>query len=226
MFAFPSQTAVSDNFDLDSKIELAQMLFKHKLYYEINRKRTFESCEKLKPYADKLVSEGYFYSGKEITHVPLGNTRLIKTFYFLTCVFCKYVHKVTSDEGKFNFDELKNAHDNISTNSFTCRMRLSNVPNRHEEVYAKNNVHEVEHKPSGALLMEKLKLADLLSEADQKNPDNKWVLCMVCREKVINVAFLPCGCALLCSSCNRFYRDRNCAKCQTKIEGYSRILIT
>lgn len=226
------KSVASTNFDLAEKIELCKLLFKHKLYDECARKRTILSCDALKAYADQIAALGYFYSGKELTSRLLaGNKRLFTSVFFLTCVFCKYVHRVTSLQGKkleedvdVFLSNLKNAHDQESTDAFRCRMRLSNVPAR--QGYEKNNVHEVEYKSGASLLMQKLEPAKQLSSAEMQDPVNKWILCMVCREKEINVAFLPCGCALLCSSCLPFYRAETCAKCASKIEGYSLIHIT
>jgi C3HC4-type zinc finger (RING finger) protein len=213
------------NFSLDDRVELCDILFKHRFYNQYYRKRSFLSCQKLKSYADQLAELGYFYSGREIArHITLDN-QIFRTFLFLTCVFCKFAYRVPSDETEcFDFDELKKRHDRNGSGTFKCRMRFLNVPIR--DGLGAFNVHEIETSSYGTVSMTKLPRQELLTAEEASDPKNKWVTCMICSEREINVAFLPCGCVVMCSFCIVSYNSDLCPKCNVKVKGYSKVIIT
>jgi hypothetical protein len=216
-----------NHLELDDKIELCDTLFKNRFCNEFFRRRSFQMCNRLKPYTNQLASLGYFYSGRQVHRNTV--TKTFDSFLFITCVFCKYTYRIDAaqcGEGNhFNFEDLKQSHERFSTSQNRCRMQFLNIPIRTGlEVF---NVHQVEYTPIlGNVIMEKLEIQPLLSTTECNDPKNKWVICMVCRERAIGVAFLPCGCANLCSSCVRDYNSKHCSKCNAEIKGYSKIIIT
>src|SRR5579859_2817784 len=219
-------TSLLSHFDLMDKVELCNILFKRRFFNQYYRTRSFQLCVRLKPYADQLAELGYFYSGREIPQVQLSDEEnaIFQSNFYLTCVFCGYQHRVTSMqcENSFDFENLKSKHDQYGTGLLKCGMRFLNIPIRSGlEV---KNVHQVETL-NGTISMTKLDIQPTLSASELADPKNRFVICLVCGERAIEVAFLPCGCASLCSSCVRNYKSSKCTRCNAEIKGYSKILI-
>jgi Zinc finger, C3HC4 type (RING finger) len=218
--------SIFSHFELDDKVDMCDLFFKQHFYNQFFRKRSFEMCYRLRPHADKLAEMGYFYSGREFPkQMNLTGRYTFQSYLFLTCVFCQYVHRVLSDDcTNFDFEDLRNCHERHGSVTLRCRAQFLNVPIRKD--LAVQNVHEVEHANDGTIRMTELAIPPLLPLSEQIDPKNKWVICMICRERDIGVAFLPCGCAVMCSSCVQNYSSKECAKCNAEIKGYSKVIVT
>jgi C3HC4-type zinc finger (RING finger) protein len=216
------------HFDLLDRVELCNILFKRRFFNQYYRARSFQMCIRLKPYADQLAELGYYYCGRDIPQVQLEpeESAIYHSFFHLTCVFCGYQHRVSSMqcENGFDFENLKSSHDQHATELLRCGMKFMNIPIKSGlEV---NNVHQVETSDGETISMTKLDIQPPLSASELADPKNRFVICLVCRERAIDVAFLPCGCASLCSSCVRNYKTNKCTRCNAEIKGYSKLLIT
>jgi hypothetical protein len=216
------------HFTFFEQIELCEQLFKNRVQEEEFRLRSFGVCDKLKPYGSRLAKMGYMYTGKEVNSrlITGTQTRVFNSYLFIMCVFCKFEHRVIAtlcDTG-FNFDELKTLHDQNRTNGFQCRTQANNIPIR--DSLTPNNFHVLDTPINRSPDMSRIDVNPVLTSAEQNDPINRWVSCLVCRQRNVNVAFLPCGCAMLCSSCLQTYKCQTCPKCLKMFEGYAKIIIT
>jgi hypothetical protein len=202
--------------DIRDKIKLCDLLFKTKMYNELYRIRSFDAYPKLQPHAKQLAALGMYFCGK------YNHKAANRTLIYMTCAFCSFVHRVgPANCTDFNFNALKYIHAEES--NIKCRLKYENIP--HDNKLAKYNVHFTTDEPFPMQALATSQIAELPA-TELAKASNKPLICPVCSKREIDIVFLTCKCCCICSYCASQYPGNTCIKCNAKILGYAKVVIT
>ena len=223
--------------EAQNALRMMDILFRNRFLNEYYRMRTFmHAPSKIheSSHEKNFVTAGLYYSGQcdvsVLRSLTRCNERKLIECHYISCVFCGFEGVITcedmDDQAKYDaaVERIVQTHMFETNRDVNCSEKRGNKLLRDNlspfnlhmsysaNLYPMTNLEPVSKKI-------------VLTRSEVENRDNVRTVCQMCRQRIIDVALLPCGCIFMCGVCCSQYTVETCMQCGKSIVGYGRAIL-